>query len=129
ERVGETLLVDCVGIEPPRLYLARQGTRRLDDFRLAAIVEGHHQRQAGIGRRLGLDVLDEPDERRLQPRPHADDPYLDVVADKALQIRCNKAPQQIENEGDFILWPRPVLGGETEYGQILDAVERAQFDQ
>ncbi len=67
-----------------------------DDFGLAAIVEGNDQGQARIAGRLGLHILNQPHQRRIQAFARTDDPNLDVVADQSLQIGCNKATQKIE---------------------------------
>src|SRR3954451_12940053 len=131
----EVRVVHLGGVEqrPERLLpTAVVPLRGVEDLRPPAVVEGHEERDAVVGRSLALGPLHVLEQGGRDPVAAADEAHPHALLLELGRLGQNALGEHPHQGGDLLQRPRPVLGGERVDGQLADAevgrVAQARLD-
>ena len=114
---AQRLLVDVVG----RHAVAHEPSRGLDELVPAAVVEADVQVERLVRGRRVLEPLHLGCERRREPVATADEAHAHALRREVLELAVDRLGEQVEQVGDLVGRPRPVLGRERVHGERAHA--------
>src|SRR5688572_21618454 len=118
ERAADVALADLLGRDLARPHLPRQRAEGVQELVAAAVVEGHQQREAGVGPRLVHDVVDAAAHRHGHTTAAADHAEAHVALHQLGQLAIDRLLQEPHQRRDLVFRPIPVLRRERVERQV-----------